>query len=91
MSRLGRTPSPKLSINPAFIDAVSASPLPRYVLARQAGFPVGRELSTAFTAGSVAATPLTVARLRLLAVIVRFDPEAIFLPPLPVAVHEVGA
>jgi hypothetical protein len=75
----GPKPSPQRRVARAFIDAIDACRTPRYILARQAGWPIDSQLSWVLTRpGAISATPLLVQRLRLLASLVGFSPEAIF-------------
>lgn len=63
---------PRLRPNPTLVRAVIDSRLPRYVLAREAGFAQPHQLSTLIHSASVLASPLTVARLRAVAAMVDF-------------------
>ena len=77
--RRGQLQSPQRRLARAFVQAIDATRIPRNVLARRAGWPVGCELSSIITRpGPISATPLIVQRLRLLANLVGFLPEAIF-------------
>jgi hypothetical protein len=77
--RFGPIPAPQRRINPRLSDAVNANAAPQYILARRCGFPVGRELSHLLHADRIPATALTVHRQQVLASLIGFPPDDIFI------------
>jgi hypothetical protein len=79
MAGLGRR-LPRRQLNPALVTAVQKSPFPSWDLAKRAGFPLPCNLSQLIYSVYVTASPRTVNRIKLLASLVGFPPDDVFLP-----------
>ncbi len=82
--RSGPKPHPRRALAPEFLEAIGRSGRTADELARRCGFPFGYQLSV-LKRGSFPATPLTVARLTLLARLLAHDGPVLEGDGIPVA------